>query len=273
MLSLTRASLLLLTVSCCAVAAPPPLATNLVEHVIAEEDSNYERAKNWEYTLHITTQRLDGEGKVVRENQKSAPYRPQGRLSYRVEGVDRQGESAEVGFGFSDRESGDGKEGASESIKMRELSPFYDFALAGESQIEGKKVWLLDFAPKGEVKTKGTRQKVLSRLRGRLWINERHNAIMRADCALDKPMPFVWLDLVSLRSLKIHYEAFHHEGRVWMPRRVEFEYLVRIFFISHIRQRQIMTADGFHELPAGERDKTPAVNGAATPPESPAQAR
>ena len=253
---LTRPTLAAFTVLL--AAAPPspaaPTAMEIIEKVVAQEDINFEEAKHWEYAQHFVTQKLDGEGKVVSEKRSSAVYRPTGNLSYAVGGLSPGVDNAQVGFDVGSKtnetpEEAEESRRVSETMKMRELMPFYHFALAGEGESDHGPVWWLDFDPVEGAKARTTQQKVLTRLRGRLLVHREFNTIVQADCSLVKPMPFVWLDLVSLRSLVIHYETFRHAGKVWMPRRMEFEYQVRIFWVTNLRQRQAMTADWFRQTP------------------------
>jgi hypothetical protein len=250
---LALAGCLALLAPCGAVAAPT--AEEIVEKVLAQEDANFEEARNWEYTQHFVTCKLDGEGRVVSEKRSSTTYRPTGNLSYSVGGLSRNGEQAEVGFDVGTKTNETAEEAeqsrrVSEAIRMRDLAPLYHFTFAGEGDCDRGPVWWIDFEPREGTKARNSQQKVLARLHGRFWVHRELNTIVQADCSLVKPMPFVWLDLVSLRQLAIHYEAFRHEGKVWMPRLVEFEYLVRIFWVSNLRQRQTMTADGFRPAPA-----------------------
>ncbi len=255
---LARTTIAAFTLAVCC-AAEMPTADQIIEKVVAQEDLNYEKAKNWEFEQHLVTQRLDGDEKVKSEKTKTITYRPEGKLSFSVGGLKDQGDKAEVGIGLSN-DKDDEKEGKfSEALKMRELQPFYVFSLVGEGDLNGEKVWMLDFEPKPDMeeKAEGQKQKVLTRLHGRLWIHPKYFAIMKADCSLVRPMPFAWLDLVSLRILRIQYETVFHENKVWLPKSMEVYYLVRILFLSHIRERQTMTADGYREVPAEKAEVKP----------------
>lgn len=239
------------------MAAESPTADEIVNKVVVQEDANYEKAKDWEFEQNLVTQRLDGDEGVKEEKKKTITYRPEGKLSFNVGGLKDQGEKAEVGIGLSN-DKDDEKEGKfSEALKMRELQPFYNFTLAGEEigDWEGGKAILIDFEPKPDAgeKAEGERQKVLTHLHGRLWIHPTHHTIMKADCSLVEPMPFAWLDVVSLRILKIKYETVFHDKKVWLPKNMEVYYFVRIFFLGGIRERQTMTAENFREVPAEKK--------------------
>lgn len=234
-------------------AEPLPKVEELMDCVVEQEDRNFEQARQWEFDQRLVTQRLNGDGEVESEKIKTEVYRPEGRLSFSVGGLKGQGEKAEVGVGRVDSKTKTEEGRFSEAMRLRELRPFYRFSLAGEGEYAGLKVWFLDFEPKPDVKVEGDRQqKVLAHLQGRFWINQADAAVIRADCSLVRPMPFAWFDLVSLRELKIQYETLHHEEKVWLPKSLEVFYKVRIMFISHIRERQMMTASDYRRIPEGQ---------------------
>lgn len=239
-------------------AAPFPTVEGLMDRVVEQEDRNFEQARQWEFDQKLVTQRLDGDGKVESEKIKTEVYRPEGRLSFSVGGLKGQGENAEVGVGRASSKAKAEEGRFSEAMRMRELRPFYNFTLAGEGEHAGLKVWLLDFEPKPDVIVEGDRQRrVLAHLRGRFWINQTDAAVIRADCSLVSPMPFAWFDLVSLRELRIQYETLHHEGKVWLPSSLEVFYMVRVMFISHIREKQVMTASNYRLIPEGQEGEAP----------------
>jgi len=248
-------------------AASMPTVEELVGRMVEQEDRNFELAKKWEFEQHLVTQRLDGDGHVESEKTKTVTYRPEGKLSFSVGGLKGQGEQAEVGIGMSNQKDNPEEGRFSEAIHMRELRPIYDFTLAGEGEHDGRKVWLLDFTPKIDLKVEGDRQRrVLAGLRGRLWVDQADSAILRADCSLVKPMPFAWFDLVSLRELRIQYETLLQDGKVWLPKSMEVFYMVRVMFITHIREKQLMTADGYRLILADSEGLPLQVPAQETPP-------
>lgn len=234
-----------------------------IEEVIRQEDRNYEIAKHWQYDQHIVAQKLDSKGKVKSEKSHVKASTPAGRLSFSVNASEEEKEDSKVDFGIGHSMSKPEGGKFSESSTMRELMPFYNFTFAGEEDLDGRKVRLVDFEPKPKKelpKAENRQQRVLMNLHGRLWIDATSKIIRRAECSLVRPMPFAWFDLVSLRDLKIRYETILHEGKVWLPKGFEVEYLVRIVYFTHIRERQTMTAEGYHQAPVepAETEKPPA---------------
>src|SRR5689334_4150279 len=113
------------------ILASPSVET-IMDRVVAKEDLNYERAKNWEYEQHFILQKVDGDGNVKEEKAKTVTYRPEGRLGFNVGGMKGEGKDTEVGIGLTNEKDSKDEGRFSESIKMRELRPFYTFTLAGE---------------------------------------------------------------------------------------------------------------------------------------------
>ena len=72
-------------------------------------------------------------------------------------------------------------------------------------------------------------------------------------------------DLVrnELKQLKIRYETCLHDNKVWLPQEMEVYYVVRVLFLTHIRERQFMKADGFREIssePPKESSTASSIN-------------
>ncbi len=225
-----------------------PSVDAVIDQVIQQEDMNYERAKTWEYQQHFLIQKLDSEGHVKSEQKKTVTYRPEGRLSFNVAAMKGGDEKTQVGIGMTNSRDNSEEGRFSESIKMRELRPFYRFTLQGEREWKGKKHWLVDFEPKGDVSAHGQQQKVLSNLKGRLWIDADKKAIAHAECSLYRPIHLMWFNLVQLQDLQIHYDAHLHEEKVWMPEAMELTYCVRILFFGQMNERQVMKTDNFHQV-------------------------
>jgi len=222
-----------------------PTVEEIIDRVIQQEDINFERAKTWEYEQHFTIQKLNGDGGVKSEEKKTITYHPEGRLAFNVAEMKGGSDKAQVGIGMTNAKDSKEEGRFSEAIKMKELRPFYDFKLVGEREREGKKHWLVEFEPKAGVEAHGQQQKVLTHLRGKLWIDPQENAIAHAECSLQQPLALAWFDVVTLRDLQIQYDAAAFEGKVWMPRGMDLTYRVRIFFFGQVYERQLMTADGF----------------------------
>jgi hypothetical protein len=214
----------------------------ILERMISGEEANYELARVYEYEQETVTEKLDKDGKVVKSTTKTEKQKLQKHIGYKVQGVKR-GEEVETSVGFEDeRDEKPREEGTYlEAMTIRDLSRYYDFTRVADEPLDGVWHYVLAFKPKDEEripKAKSREEKVLEHLAGKLWVHPKDFSIVKSDSRLVSPLPFAIIDLVSLRDLHIQHEAFKLDDKVWMPKRMEVRYSVRILYFSTIRERQ-----------------------------------
>jgi hypothetical protein len=244
--------------------AGPLAATNedldageIVERLVAEEEANYEWARRYQYEQETTTEKLDKHQKVVKSDTKTSKQRLQRQISYKVQGVKGGKEvQTEVGFGTAADETQSEKDGTYlEAMTIGELSRYYDFTRVKDENVGGLKHYVLEFKPKEGKdipKAKSREEKVLAHLAGKLWIHPTDFSIVMSDSKLVSPLPFAIIDLVSLRDLRIHYEAQKLDDKAWLPKQMEVSYQVRILYFKMIRERQKVTMRNFQKAEAAK---------------------
>ena len=243
------ASIAMILAICAAKAAENPPAPGedlgaqqIVEKMVVQEETNNEFARLYEYEQETVTEKLDKNKQVVHSTTKTVKQRLQHQISYKVQGIQGGKEvQTEVGFGSAPDEKPQQDGTYLEAMTIRELSRYYDFQREKDESVDGAAHYVLSFKPKDAKdlpKAKSREEKVLAHLTGKLWIHPADFSIVMSDSRLVSPLPFAIIDLVSLRDLRIRYQAFKLNDQVWLPKQMEVSYQVRVLYFKTIRERQ-----------------------------------
>lgn len=229
-------------------------AQEIVDKMIVQEEANNEVARRYEYEQETITEKLDKNDRVVQSTTKTAKQRLQRQISYKVQGMKGGKEvQTEVGFGSAPDEKPAPEGTYLEAMTIRELSRYYDFQREKDEPVDGVLHYLLSFKPKDAKdipKAKSREEKVLAHLTGKLWIHPADFSIVMSDSRLVSPLPFAIIDLVSLRDLRIRYQAFKLNDQVWLPKQMEVSYQVRVLYFRTIRERQKAAMRNYAQLKA-----------------------
>jgi len=229
-------------------------AGEIVEKLISQEEANFEQARRYQYEQETVTEKLNKKGEAVKSTTKISKQRMQKQISYKVQGMKGGKEvSTEVGFGTATEDEPKEEGTYLEAMTIRELSRYYDFERAKDEPVDGVEHYVLSFKPKSDQdipKARTREEKVLAHLQGKLWVHPEDFSIVRSDSRLVSPLPFAIIDLVSLRDLRIRYEAGKLDDKVWLPKQMEVSYQVRVLYFNTIRERQKVTMRNHAQLEA-----------------------
>ncbi len=118
-----------------------------------------------------------------------------------------------------------------------ELFSKYRFAMAGEEKVDGRSAYVLAFAPKSEdLQVKRRVDRLLNKVTGKLWVDERENELAKAEVHLTHPVTLLFGILASLRTFDGTLEQTKVDEDVWLPSRFGGYFEGRIGFKT-LRQR------------------------------------
>jgi hypothetical protein len=115
---------------------------------------------------------------------------------------------------------------------LREIPDAFDFTLAGEGQLDGHPVWIIDGSPHKGYKPKSSFAAYFTRIKGRCWI------------AKDSPhfvkLEFDTLDTISVggfvlrlkKGSHIAVEQAHVNDEIWLPSHVVVKASARILLVK-----------------------------------------
>ena len=101
---------------------------------------------------------------------------------------------------------------------MNEMAEAFAFTFVGEEELEGHKVWVLDAAPKPGYQPKSRETKVLTGMKGRLWVDQATYQWVKVDAQVMKPVSlFGFLAKVG-SGTRFVLEQEPVNGSVWLPK-------------------------------------------------------
>ncbi len=130
-----------------------------------------------------------------------------------------------------------------------ELFSKYRFAMAGEEEVNDRPAYVLAFAPKSDdLPVKRRVDRLLNKVTGKLWVDERDNELAKAEVHLTQPVTLLFGILASLRTFNGTLEQTKVDEGVWLPSRFGGYFEGRIGFKT-VHQRGSERFSNFARVP------------------------
>jgi len=127
----------------------------------------------------------------------------------------------------------DGKERARqrEQREIEDVVDGLDLRLAGEEQIDGVPVWVIDGAPHPGYKFQSNDlSRVLGKMKGRVWVAKADYQPVKIDAETIDSISFgVVLGRLN-KGARVHLEYTYVNGEVWLPKHITFSASGRVLF-------------------------------------------
>ncbi len=138
-----------------------------------------------------------------------------------------------------DRVSKYRKEKQQENLMMSEMARAFQFRLLGTQKLRGHDVYVFDAVPYPNYKPINVEAKVLTGMRGRLWIDARSYHWVRVEAEVDKPVYIQGFLARVDPGTKFVLDKEPVGGGNWVPTRFEMQVNSKILgFISHNSSEQ-----------------------------------
>ena len=119
---------------------------------------------------------------------------------------------------------------------LQELPKAFIFKIAGEEDLEGKPVWVIDAEPRPDFRSTVKRADLLKKMRGRLWIDKDSLQWVRVEANLVDSISFGGFLAKLDRGAKITFLQKRANDEVWLPSkmtaRVEARLLVKHYSLA-----------------------------------------
>ena len=106
---------------------------------------------------------------------------------------------------------------------MREMTKGLNFKLVGGDRVAGYDTYVLDATPRPGYRPPNREAKVLTGMRGRLWIDKQDYHWVKADAEVIKPVRFVWFLAKVLPGTHLVFEQAPVADGVWEPRQFRLD--------------------------------------------------
>ncbi len=111
---------------------------------------------------------------------------------------------------------------------VREVADAYDFKLVGTEQVGGREAWVIEGEPRPGFEPQMKEAKVLSKFRGRVWIDKGDLQLAKMDVEAIDTVSFGWVLARIHKGTRVMLEQTRVNDEVWLPRHLTFKLDARI---------------------------------------------
>ncbi len=209
----------------------------LVSKSVAQTERNWREAPNYVHTEHDIQEKLDGKGQsktrvdktyevyVIDGSQYNRLLAVNGKpLAPEADRAEQARMKAETERRLHESPSQRAKrvakyerERSQDQAMMREMASAFDWKLAGEDQVNGRAAYVLEATPKRGYVSKMRDLKVLTGMKGKLWIDKAESQWVKVEAEVVRPVSFYAVATVSPGTKFILEQEPVGEG-LWMPK-------------------------------------------------------
>jgi hypothetical protein len=106
---------------------------------------------------------------------------------------------------------------------MREMTKALDFKLVGENRVAGYDTYVLEATPRPGYQPPNREAKVLTGMRGTLWIEKEHYHWVKAEAEVIKPVHFAWFLAKVAPGTRLRFEQAPVADDVWQPKQFRLD--------------------------------------------------
>ena len=254
-----------------------PNVPEIIRKSVAATDRDWKEAPNYIYTLREVDEKLDSHGrmksksintwevsvldgseykKLIRRDGKPLSKEAQAaeEKKYEAEKLKRAQESP------SERAKRVGKyqkERQQDHAMMREMATAFVFKLVGEQTIDGHAAYVLDATPKPNYVPHSRETKVLTGMRGRLWVDKQQYQWVKVEAEVIHPVSFYAVASVG-PGTKFFLEQAPVGDGVWLPKHFAVKVNASIFWIARNSSEDDVYSDYRRAGSEAARSKSPA---------------
>ena len=111
---------------------------------------------------------------------------------------------------------------------VREVADAYNFKLVGTEEVGGREAWVIDGEPRPGFEPQMKEAKLLSKFRGRVWIDKGDLQLSKMDIEAIDTVSFGWVVARIHKGMRVMLEQTRVNDEVWLPRHVTFKVDARV---------------------------------------------
>ena len=235
-----------------AVAATAQDAREIVRRSATHDERNAKLVINYTFLERNEQRQLDESGKIKSKKSKTFDITIQEGSPYRrlLERDDRplppeeeakEREKLEKSIAERKKETeeqharrrADAEKGRQrQRTLLKEIPDAYDFTLLGEESVSGRPVWVIRADPRPGYKPHDSSTKLLTKFRGKLWIDKSEYQWARVEAEAIDSLSFGWFLVRLAKGARIEFEQTRVNDEVWLPRRVLIGYNIRLGLVK-----------------------------------------
>jgi len=118
---------------------------------------------------------------------------------------------------------------------LAELPDAFRFHLVGEEAVSGKPAWVIEADPKADFRPKDTRSKVLTKVRGKVWIEKSEYQWVKAEAEVLDTLSFGMAILRLAPGGFLKFEQTRVNDEVWLPAHMMIRADARLAYVKKVR--------------------------------------
>ena len=133
-----------------------------------------------------------------------------------------------------------------EHFLMNEMIKAFDFHLIGAAQINGHAVYVLEATPRPDYRPPNQKAKVLTGMKGELWIDQEQYHWAKVEAEVTRPVNFGFLIARAGPGTSFELDQEAVEPGVWLPSWFVESVNAKIFGLASYRTREEETYSDYH---------------------------
>jgi hypothetical protein len=248
------------------VFAQTPDPKEIIRKSVDRDLLNFERLKNYTYTERDEERSYDKRGKLTKTLVETYDIAILGQRAYarliergdkplpekearkEQQKMDREIDKRE--HESADEKSKLEKERQEERKFLKEVPEAFTFALAGEDAISGQPAWVITAEPKPGYKPKDIRAKIITKMRGRIWIDKSEYQWVKVDAEAIDTLSFGLHTVQIAPGANIHFEQARVNDEIWLPAAAKIYADARVLFLKRMRTEVDLTFRNYRKFQA-----------------------
>ena len=244
-------------------------ATDIIRHSVARDAYNFERFKNYTFLERVEERRYGRDGNQTSKDLETYEFmvlggRPYGKLVERddkplsAKDARKEQDNADKELAKRQHESASDKarqekDRAEERRYLREVPEAFNLTLQGTGEIGGRPVWIIGAQPKPGYKPKLKRAEILTKLRGKIWVDQADYQWVKAEVEVIQPISFGF-GLVRLAPGSVlNFEQVRVNDEVWLPAHITVRADARLAYLRKLREELDITYRDYKKFQADSR--------------------
>lgn len=253
--------------------AQQPDARDMIRRSVAASEHNWKIARNYTFLQRTEERQLDSAGQVKSKQVKThdvtllegSPYfRLTERDDHPLPPAEEKKEQEKLNKSIAGRlkETPAQRERRIHEYEQRrerqradiaDVPEAFDFRIVGEERVDGRETWVLDATPRRDYSPRTRDTKILSHVKGRLWIDRQTFQWVKLEAEVIDPVSW-GLFLVRLDSgARIHFEQAHVNDEVWLPSQISIKASARLGIFKRLRVEEDTTYRNYRKFQTDSR--------------------
>jgi hypothetical protein len=267
---------LVLLLDCTLAAAPKTLnVDDLIKKSVVANDSDWKALPYYPHEERDVEGKLDSNGHLSNKEEKmyrvmmigGSPYNELIALNGEPLGPDRQKQEAAKLNAEKRRRDGESpdarssriekykKERAEEHLLMQQMVAAFHFRLSRDENVEGHDCYVLDAMPNPDYRPPVAKARVLTGMKGRLWIDKQSYHWVRVHAQVVKPVEFALFIAKVQPGTEFELNQKPVDGQIWLPAHFSESVNARVLGVYALRTHRDEYYSNYQRLVSG----SPAV--------------